>query len=481
MFRAMSAAFPSRLLIGGEWVETSATAPVLNPFSGEEIARAPLGGAAEIERALAAAHAAFPKVRAVAGHARAELLLRIAAGIAARKADFVATIVTEAGKPVTFAEAEVARAEMTFTAAADEARRAHGELLPMDAFPSGDGHLGLARRFPIGVIAAITPFNFPLNLVAHKVAPALATGNTMVVKPATKTPLTALLLAEVLHEAGVPAGQMNFVTCSNEDAALLVTDARVKMVTFTGSPAVGWQLKERCGKKRIALELGGNAGVIVHGDADVAAAVPMIATGAFAYAGQSCISVQRVVVQESRYDEVKAALVAHISAKVLTGDPWERTTVVGPMITPEALEAVRVRIAAAVAAGARVVCGGEVRGRCLEATVLENANAGMAICAEEAFAPVLTLHRYGAFEEALEFVNASDFGLQAGVFTRDLGLALRAYEALEVGGVLINQVPTFRVENMPYGGIKDSGFGREGVRYTMEEMTDMKSLIIKRT
>jgi acyl-CoA reductase-like NAD-dependent aldehyde dehydrogenase len=301
----------------------------------------------------------------------------------------------------------------------------------------------------------------------------------MVVKPAMKTPLTALLLAEVLHEAGVPAGQMNFVTCSNEDAALLVTDARVKKVTFTGSPTVGWKLKELAGKKRVTLELGGNAGVIVHADADVAAAVPMIATGAFAYAGQSCISVQRVVVHESRYDELKAALTAHIAAKVLTGDPWERTTVVGPMITEQAREAVRKRIAAALTAGAQVVCGGKLQGRCLEATVLENADAKLAVCAEEAFAPVMTLHRYRDFEEALAFVNASDFGLQAGVFTHDLKLAMRAYEALDVGGVLINQVPTFRVENMPYGGIKDSGFGREGVRYTMEEMTELKSLIIK--
>jgi glyceraldehyde-3-phosphate dehydrogenase (NADP+) len=468
------------LLINGAWVGAVESSPVFNPHTGGEIARVPLGGVGEIEVALAAAAEAFPRVRGTAGHERAALLLRIAAGIQARQADFVATIVSEAGKPVTFAEAEVARAAITFTAAAEEARRAHGELLPVEAYPSGDGHLGLMRRFPLGVIAAITPFNFPLNLVAHKVAPALATGNTMVVKPAMKTPLTALLLAEVLHEAGVPAGQMNFVTCGNEDAARLVTDGRVQKVTFTGSPAVGWRLKELCGKKRITLELGGNAGVIVHSDADVAAAVPLIATGAFGYAGQSCISVQRVVVHESRYEELKAALVAHIAAKVPTGDPWERTTVVGPMITEPARDAVLERIAAALAGGARLVCGGQVRGRCLEATVLENADAAMAICAEEAFAPVLTLHRYAEFAEALAFVNASDFGLQAGVFTRDLTLALRAYEELEVGGVLINQVPTFRVENMPYGGIKDSGFGREGARYAMEEMTEMKSLVIKR-
>jgi glyceraldehyde-3-phosphate dehydrogenase (NADP+) len=467
------------LLIDGAWVDAPATAPVFNPYSGEEIAQVPMGGAAEIERALAAADVAFPKVRATAAHARAALLLKVAAAIEARKADFVATIITEAGKPVAYAEAEVSRAVMTFTAAAEEARRAHGELIAVDAFSSGQGHIGLARRFPLGVITAITPFNFPLNLVAHKVAPALATGNTMVVKPAMKTPLTALLLAEVLHEAGVPAGQMNFITCSNEDAARLVTDPRVKKITFTGSPTVGWKLKEIAGKKRVTLELGGNAGVIVHADADVTTAVPMIATGAFAYAGQSCISVQRVVIHESRYDEVKAALTAHIAAKVLTGNPWERSTVIGPMITEQARDAVRERIDAALAAGAQLVCGGKVHGRCLEATVLENVDPKLAICAEEAFAPVMTLHRYREFDEALALVNDSDFGLQAGVFTRDLPLALRAFEALDVGGVLINQVPTFRVENMPYGGIKDSGFGREGVRYTMEEMTELKSLIIK--
>jgi glyceraldehyde-3-phosphate dehydrogenase (NADP+) len=475
----MSDSFPSRLLIDGEWCTTPETAPVVNPFTGEEFARVPLGGAEEIERAISAAHAAFPQVRRVAAHQRAALLLAVAAGIERRKADFVETMVSEAGKPVTFAEAEVARAQMTFTTAAEEARRQHGELLDMDAFSSGEGHLGLVRRFPLGVISAITPFNFPLNLVAHKVAPCLATGNTMVVKPAMKTPLTALLLAEVLVEAGVPAGQMNFVTCSNEDAAQLVTDARVKKVTFTGSPAVGWKLKEQCGKKRITLELGGNAGVILHADADLATAIPAVALGGFAYAGQSCISVQRVLLHESIYDEARERLVAHIGAKIKTGDPRDRATVVGPMITAEALAGIRARIDAALAAGAKLVCGGESRGRCLEATVLEEVAPTLDLCAQEAFAPIVTLHRYRDFEEALAMVNASDFGLQAGVFTRDLQRALRAFDVLEVGGVLINQVPTFRVENMPYGGIKDSGFGREGVRYAMEEMTEWKSLVIK--
>jgi glyceraldehyde-3-phosphate dehydrogenase (NADP+) len=468
-----------RLLISNEWLTPAASLPVVNPFTGEEFASVPLGNSATIDAAIAAAEAAFPKVRHTPAHARAALLLKVAAGLDARRAEFVETIVTEAGKPTTFAEAEVARAIMTFTIAAEEARRQHGELLDVDAFSTGEGHFGLARRFPLGVVSAITPFNFPLNLVAHKVAPGLATGNTMVVKPATKTPLTALLLAEVLVEAGMPPGQVNFVTCTNEDARPLVTDPRVKKVTFTGSPAVGWRLKEQCGKKRITLELGGNAGCIVHRDADLATAVPMVAMGGFAQAGQSCISVQRVVVHESIYDDFRARLVAHIAAKIKTGDPRDRATVVGPMITQDALAEIRARIDAALAAGARLVCGGKVQGRCLEATVVEDVAPDLDLCAKEAFAPIVTLHRYRDFDEALAFVNASGFGLQAGVFTHDLQLAMRAYEVLEVGGVLINQTPTFRVENMPYGGIKDSGFGREGVRYAMEEMTELKSLVMK--
>ena len=475
----MSTSSSRQLLIANQWITTTARLPVVNPYTGEEFADVPMGGAEHVDLAIGAAHDAFPEVRGIAGHQRSALLHAIVRGIEKRRAEFVETIVAEAGKPVVFAEAEVMRCMMTFNAAAEEAHRQHGELLDMDAFPTGDGHFGLARRFPIGVVSAITPFNFPLNLVAHKVAPCLATGNTMVVKPATKTPLTALLLAEVLVEAGMPAGQVNFVTCSNEDAALLVTDGRVKKVTFTGSPAVGWRLKEQCGKKRITLELGGNAGCIVHSDADLAAAVPAIAMGGFAQAGQSCISVQRVVVHESIYEDFRARLVACIAEKIKTGDPRDRATVVGPMITRDALAQIRARIDAAVAAGARIVCGGGVSGNCLEATVLEDAPVDCDLCADEAFAPVVTLHRYHEFDDALAFVNDSRFGLQAGVFTRDLPLAMRAYAVLEVGGVMVNQVPTFRVENMPYGGLKDSGFGREGVRYAMEEMTELKSLVIK--
>ena len=472
---------PSGLFIGGKWIGTAETMPVVDPYTGEELARAPLGGPAEIEEAITAAHGVFPGERSTPPHRRAEMLLAVARGIEARKDEFAKTIVSEAGKPIVFAEGETARAIMTFTAAAEEARRQHGEVLDLDAFPSGEGHFGIARRFPLGVIAGITPFNFPLNLVAHKVAPCVASGNTMVVKLAPKTPLTGLLLARVIEEAGIPAGQVNFVTCPNEDVARLVTDDRVKMVSFTGSPAVGWKLKEASGRKRITLELGGNAGVILHADADLDAAIPMVASGGFASAGQSCISVQRVFIHESRYDEAKSRLVAHVRESIRTGDPRERSTVVGPMINAAALEQIRGRIDAAVAAGAVIAWGGRMIGRCLEATVLENVGPELDLCAKEAFAPMVTLHRYRDFEEALALVNASDFGLQAGVFTRDLQLALRAFEALDTGGVLINQTPTFRVENMPYGGIKMSGFGREGVRYAIEEMTEIKSLIIRRS
>ncbi|MEO8353283.1 MAG: aldehyde dehydrogenase family protein [Chthoniobacteraceae bacterium] len=470
---------PSRLLIGGRWVATDRQLPVVNPFTGEIFAQAPLGDASQLRDAVAAADACFPGVRTLPSHQRAALLRAVADQIQERANEFAETIVAEAGKPITSAETEVARCVMTFQVAAEEAGRAHGEVLPMDALPPGEGHVGLTRRFPVGVVAAITPFNFPLNLVAHKVAPCLATGNTMVVKPASKTPLTALLLAEVLVAAGMPEGQVNFVTCDSSDIDALVLDERVRKVTFTGSPAVGWELKRKCADKRVTLELGGNAGCIVHTDADLEAAVRMIATGAFSQAGQSCISVQRIVVHQDRYDEFRAQLLNHLAARIKTGDPRDRQTVVAPMITATALDKIRQRIAEAIERGARIVHGGGVKGNCLEATVIEEAPVDCELCTEEAFAPIVTLHRYRDIEEAIAIVNNSRFGLQAGVFTRDLPLAMHAFETLEVGGVMINQVPTFRIESMPYGGVKRSGFGREGLRYAMEEMTELRSLIIK--
>jgi len=468
-----------RLWIGGRWQETSATKDVLNPATGEVLAQVPLGDVATIEAALAAAQEAFPHSRKQAAHQRATCLRAIAQGIEQRRAEFADLIVAEAGKPLTFAEAEVTRAIMTFTAAAEEARHQHGEVLDMDAFPSGQGHFGVTSRFPLGVIYGISPFNFPLNLVAHKIAPCLATGNTMVLKPATKTPLTALLLGEVIEKAGVHPGQVNIVTCPNDAAGRLVGDPRVKMVSFTGSPEVGWQLKAECGKQRITLELGGNAGVIVHEDTDLATAVPAIASGGFSYAGQSCISVQRIFVHAPIYDTFRDRFILHVREKVRMGDPRLRETVVGPMIEQSAADRICGWINDAVKARARILLGGKAQGQFVEPTILENVAPHLDLCAKEAFAPVVTLHSYEEFDEALAGVNDSAFGLQAGVFTQNLERAMNAFAALEVGGVLINNVPTFRVENMPYGGVKDSGFGREGIRYAMEEMTEMKSLIFK--
>ena len=470
-----------RLWIGGQWLETRATKDVVNPATGEVLARVPFGGESTIDAAVEAAQKAFAQVRNQPAHQRSAMLAAVAQGIEQRRAEFVDTILAEAGKPITLAEAEVARAANTFTAAAEEARRQHGEVLDMDAFPTGQGHFGLTRRFPLGVIYGITPFNFPLNLVAHKLAPCLATGNTMVLKPATKTPLTALLLGEVLEKAGAVPGQVNILIYPNELAGRLVGDPRVKIVSFTGSPAVGWQLKARCGKQRITLELGGNAGVVVHEDADLAAAIPAIATGGFSYAGQSCISVQRVFVHAPIYESFRKRFLEHVRAHIRWGDPRQRETVVGPLIEPAAVERVCGWIQDAAKAGAKILLGGKAHGAFLEPTVLENVASRLDLCAKEVFAPLVTLHRYEHFDEALARVNDSDYGLQAGVFTQNLQRAMHAFASLDVGGVLVNQVPTFRVENMPYGGIKDSGFGREGIRYAMEEMTEVKSLIFKLT
>ena len=476
-----SGAKTPRLLIGSEWRELPRTKAVINPYSGEEIAQVPLGDSQTVDEAIQVAHEAFAITRAETPHARGDLLQRVARRIEERREDFVETMIAEAGKPHTFADAEVTRAVITFNEASEEARRQHGELLSIDAYAPGAGHFGLMRRFPLGVISAITPFNFPLNLVAHKVAPGIAAGNTLVVKPSLKTPLTALLLAEVLVECGIPAGQVNFITCTDEESAALTTDPRIKMVSFTGSSAVGWRLKEQCGKKKITLELGGNAGVIVHDDANLESAIPKIAVGGFSYAGQSCISVQRILVQESIYDEFKRQFVAHVREHVRAGDPRDKRTVVGPMIDSGALDRITGWLETARKSGAKVLCGGNVNGRCLEPTIVENASHNVDISAKEVFAPVVTLFSYNDFDDALKFVNDSEFGLQAGVFTRDIGRAMRAFEHLEVGGVLVNNVPTFRADNMPYGGVKDSGFGREGIRYAMEEMTEIKSLILNKT
>jgi glyceraldehyde-3-phosphate dehydrogenase (NADP+) len=467
--------------LDGRWLETKTSESVYNPWSGEKLAEVCTGSAEDVERAVASAHSAFQKTRKIPAFERAEKLTAICDLLAKRRQEFVDVIVSEAGKPVSFAEAEVDRARLTFQFAAAQVLADPGHGINMDASKPGAGHFGLVRRFPIGVILGITPFNFPLNLVAHKVAPCLASGNTMVLKPSPRTPLSALLLAEVLDEAGIPAGQMNVIPFDHSHVDGLLSDLRLKMLSFTGSAEVGWQLKSRAGKMKVALELGGNAAVVIEPDSDWRAAVPKIASAAFGFAGQSCISIQRIFVNREILEPFREALISHTQEKIRAGDPSQRDTIVGPMITSQAREKVLKWIEEATAGGATLLTPLVKEGRSLLGPVLlENAPSSASVLCEEAFAPLAVLQGYDSFEEALALVNDSHFGLQAGIFSNNLTKALQAFEELEVGGVMINQVPTFRVENMPYGGVKDSGVGREGVRYAMEEMTEPRSLVMNR-
>ena len=383
----------------------------------------------------------------------------------------------EAGKPIKAARTEVERAIFTFNVAAEESTRIYGEYLPLDWQEFTAGRWGIVRRFPLGPIAGITPFNFPLNLVAHKVAPAIAAGCPMVLKPAPQTPLTALLLAEAVQQAGWPDGGLNVLPLSNEDAGLLVTDERIKLISFTGSAAVGWQIKKNCGKKKVVLELGGNAGVIVHSDADLAYAADRCVVGGFAYAGQTCISVQRILVERSVCGKFTDLLLEGVK-KLKTGDPLDESTDLGPLIRES--DAVRASdwIQEAVRGGARLLCGGQRQGPVLEPTVLTGTRPEMKVNCQEIFAPVVTVEPYDDFNQALKQINNSPYGLQAGLFTRDAKLIFNAYEELEVGGLIAGDVPAFRIDHMPYGGVKDSGLGREGLRYAIEEMTEPKLLVM---
>lgn len=469
---------PRPFLLDGRECTTSEKAEVRNPYNGELVAEVCVAGATEVARALEIAEKSFAETRRTPAIERSRLLRKIADAIGQRADEFVGTLVAEAGKPITLAKIEVQRAQSTFELAAAAALEPNGHPIEMEATPAGAGHVGLARRFPLGVILGITPFNFPLNLVAHKVAPCLATGNTMILKPAMKTPLCALLLGEVLAECGVPSGQVAFLSFGHEHVGGLLRDPRVKMLSFTGGVDVGWKLKSEAVKQKVTLELGGNAACVVEEDSDWGKHAAKMAVGAFAYAGQSCISVQRIFVQETICKEFKDVFLAAVREKAVVGDPRDAKTLVGPMITKAALDNVVRWIKEAEARGARLLTPLKVEGQVLHPVVMENVPRDAAVSCEEAFAPVVVLESYKTFADGLAAVNDSKFGLQAGVFTPSLAKAYQAYDALEVGGVLVNQVPTFRTENMPYGGLKDSGFGREGVRYAMEDMTEIKSLVI---
>jgi glyceraldehyde-3-phosphate dehydrogenase (NADP+) len=464
-------------LIGNQWRQSATTTTIRNPYNGKPVADVCLAGKAEADEAAARAVGAFPAMRRLPAHARAAALLQIAGRLSERQDEIARTMTAESGKPITDARREIGRAVQTFTVAAEEAGRIGGDVIPLDAAPGMDRHLGLLRRVPLGPVLGITPFNFPLNLVAHKMAPCFAAGNPMVLKPAPQTPLTSLLLAGIVLETGLPPGALSVVPCENAVAEQMVTDERFKAVSFTGSAAVGWMLKAKSGKKRVLLELGGNAGVIVEPDADVDLAAARCAAGGYAYSGQTCISVQRIFVHESVHDRFVGQLVARVQS-LKAGDPAEEATVIGPLIDEAAAKRVEQWIQEAAAQGARVLTGGKRAGSVVEATVLADVTPAMKVSCREVFGPVVTVSRYTDFSAALASLNDSDYGLQAGVFTRDVDRIFLAYRELEVGAVLANEIPTFRAEHMPYGGVKDSGFGREGVRYAIEEMTELKLLVL---
>jgi len=467
----------SGFLVAGEWIDDGERVSIHSPYDGGEIGTTRLASRKHLERAIAFAAQACGQVRELPAFKRKEVLLKIADAIRAHADTFIRLMALEAGKPVKAARGEVDRAVLTFTTAAEESVRVYGEYLPLDVIPAAQGRWGIVRHFPAGPIAAITPFNFPLNLVAHKLAPAIAVGCPVVLKPAPHTPFCALLLAKLILEAGWPPSALSVLPLTNDDAALLVADDRLKLLSFTGSAAVGWQLKRNAGNKRVLLELGGNAAVIVHSDADIDNAVARCVSGAFTYAGQSCISVQRILVHASIFDQFTAQMV-HAAGRLKAGDPSDERTDVGPMIRASDVQRVEQWIQEATSEGARVLCGGKGKGSILEPTLLSATTPQMRVNCEELFGPVATIEPYEEFDSALKQVNQTRYGLQAGLFTRDASLIFRAFDKLEVGGVIVGDVPTFRVDPMPYGGVKDSGLGREGIRYAMEEMMERKLLLM---
>ncbi len=463
--------------LAGKWLEEGSPVEIRSPYDGTPLAEVPQGTAEHAERAIQAAVRAFGSTRRLPAFERQRVLRSIAQQITSRKEEFARTIAQEAGKPLKASRTEVERAIFTFTVAAEETTRIPGEYLSLDWQQFTSGRWGIVRRYPIGPVAGITPFNFPLNLVAHKVAPAIAAGCSIILKPAPQTPLTALLLAETVEQAGLPDGAFNVLPLSNEDAGVLVADERIKLISFTGSAAVGWEIKRRAGKKKVVLELGGNAGVIVHSDTDLAWAADRCVAGGFSYAGQTCISVQRILVERPAVKKFTDLLLDGVS-KLRIGDPLDETTDLGPLIRES--DAVRATewVQEAVQDGATLLCGGKRHGSMMEPTVLTGTRPDMKVNCQEIFAPVVTVEPYDDFSAALRRINESPYGLQAGVFTRDANRIFQAYEELEVGGVIAGDVPSFRIDHMPYGGVKDSGLGREGLRYAIEDMTEPKLLVM---
>ncbi len=468
------------LLLGGKWRETEKKFSVINPYNGETLAHVFQAGPAEIEEALRLAENAAPLMASMPSHRKAAILQKASDALLAKKEEIARTITLENGKPIGEARTEAERASLTFRVASEEAARGfNGEFMALDRNMASEGRWGITRRFPAGPVLGITPFNFPVNLVAHKIAPAIASGNPVIIKPASKTPLSALMLGEVLIDAGLPEGCLSVLPAGGKDMEPAIADPRIKVLSFTGSAAVGWGLKRLAYDKKVILELGGNSGVLLDEDCDLDLAVARTIAGAFSYAGQVCISVQRIYVHRRIYDVFLERFVSGVKSLKM-GDPMDGSVHVGPMIDEDSLSRVSSWVEEALAAGARVITGGKRSGAFFyEPTVVVDATPWMKLSCMEVFAPLVTVTPIESFEEGLQAINDSVYGLQAGVFTRDLQRAFTAFETLRVGGVIINGVPTYRVDHMPYGGIKQSGTGREGVRYAIEEMTEPRFMALR--
>ncbi len=465
------------IYVAGEFRTTDTPLPVISPYSGETVYQTWLAGTGEYATAVSAAQAVRQQMQDLPAYERYRILMQIAEGLLDRRHEFATVLAREAGKPIRTGIGEVDRAAQTFLVAAEESKRLPGEVLSLDWHPSSAGKQGIVKYFPVGLVAGISPFNFPLNLVAHKLAPAIAAGCPMVLKPASKTPISALLLAELIDQTGLPAGALSVLPMDRQTGNQLVLDERFALLSFTGSPDVGWEMKKNCGKKKVVLELGGNAGLIIDQATDLDQVIDRAVYGGFAYSGQSCIHTQRIWVHDTLYDEFIERYRTATEALVI-GDPENETTDVASLIDENNARRIAAWVDEALDGGASLICGGQRDGSIYTPTVLSNTRMDMKVCCQEAFAPVVVVERFSDFSEAMDNINNSDFGLQAGIYTRDQAKVQQAFERLHVGGVVINDVPTFRADHQPYGGVKDSGLGREGPKYAIHDMLEPRILIL---
>lgn len=462
------------ILIGGKWVDTSNYIDIINPYNGDIIDKVSKASSDHLREAVESALRGSKVMRGLTRYRRYEILSKTAELMLERKDEFAKTMALESGKPISFSKGEVSRAYETVVLAAEEAKRLGGEVIPFDAAPTSSDKYCFYIRVPVGIVLSITPFNFPLNLVCHKIGPAIAAGNSIIHKPASKTPLTSLLLGEILLEAGLPKEALNIVICSSENAeTYLVKNPLIRKISFTGSKVVGERIALNAGLKKLSMELGSNSGVIIDENTDITKAVPAVKVGAFGYSGQVCIHCQRAYIHESVYDEFKKKIIDAANSLVI-GDPLEMRTDIGPMIDEKEIIRIQSWLKEAESEGAKILCGGQREGMVFKPTVIENVTEDMKIVKDETFAPTLSLIPFTDFKDAVSKLNNSVYGLQAGIFTDNVKNAYYAIDTLDVGGVMINDIPTFRIDLMPYGGMKSSGYGREGPRYAIEEMTEIK-------